>query len=80
MDKTLSLIIAATVFIIAAMMLIFTTTDTLGSFSDVADSDSQVCNLLNNEYLESVEEGDDEAAEDAVEDAEDRDCSWVQEI
>ncbi len=76
MEKTLSLLVAATVLIMVSMTLIFSTTDSLSTFSDVADSDSQICNVLENDYLSAVEDDDEDAAEEAEERAQERGCEW----
>lgn len=77
MDKTLEIIIAATIFLIMAMTLIFSTTDALGNFGEVADTGSQVCQVLERDYDVAVEDGNTERASELESQAIERECDWA---
>ena len=77
MDKILGIIIAASVLLVASMTLIFATTDSLNDFGEVADADSQVCQVLQRDYDEAVDEGNTDRADEIEDRASDRGCSWA---
>lgn len=77
MDKVLGIIVAATVLMIAAMTLIFSTTDALNTFGEVADTDSQICSVIERDYSNAVDDGNTERADELEQQALDRDCDWA---
>jgi len=77
MDKVLEIIIAASVLLVASMTLIFATTDSLDDFGEVADADSQVCQVLQRDYDEAMDEGNIDRADELEDQASERGCSWA---
>lgn len=68
---------AATVLMIAALTLIFSTTDALDNFGDTADSQSQICNVHQQDYQQAEEDGDTDDMERIMQDASERGCDWA---
>lgn len=77
MDKVLTLIVAATVLMIAALTLIFSTTDALENFGDTADSQSQVCQVYERDYQDAEDDGDTDDMQRIMEQASERGCGWA---
>ncbi|WP_414838352.1 hypothetical protein ACK3SF_03020 [Candidatus Nanosalina sp. VS9-1] len=77
MDKVLTLIVAASVLMIAALTLIFSTNDALGSFGDTADADSRICPILESDFQDEKDDGSTAAARNILGEAARNDCSWV---
>jgi cell division protein FtsL len=77
MDKVLTLIVAATVLMIAAVTLIFSTTDSLGGFGDTANTSSQICDVYKGEYNDAQDEGDTEEIQRITEKASEQGCAWA---
>lgn len=78
MDKVLTLIVAASVLMIAALTLIFSSTDTLRMFEDTADADSRVCPILEDDFEEEKADGSTGAAVNVLGEAQRNDCSWTE--
>lgn len=78
MDKILTLIVAASVLMIAALTLIFSTTDALGTFGDTADADSRICPILQEDFQDEKDSGSTGAAINILGEASSNDCSWAE--
>lgn len=80
MDEVLTLIVAASMLMIAALTLIFSTTDTLGMFEDTADADSRVCPILKDDFEDEKADGSTGAAVNVLGEAQRNDCSWTEDV
>ena len=82
MDKTIEIVIVATVVIMTALAVMFMVSGQAGDFGDWTNNgeDQASCSLQKTQFENACSQGDDQKAIEIRSDASSNDCGWTDEI